>query len=63
MEEWQQWGFVATSGSDIHEKDFAVFYPISLERSIENINDLASCIKQGLCKPGDIAGQASMMPR
>lgn len=52
MEEWQQWGFVATSGSDIHEKGFAAFYPVLLERSVENINDLASCIKQGLCKPG-----------
>lgn len=62
MEEWQQWGFVATSGSDIHEKDFAAFYPVFLERSIGNINDLASCIKQGLCNPGKFAGQAFMMP-
>ena len=55
MEEWQQWGFVATSGSDIHDKHFAAFCPVLLETRVENINDLASCIKQGLCKPGQMA--------
>jgi len=57
MEEWRQWGFAATSGSDIHEKDFAAFYPVSLEMSVKNINDLASCIKQGLCTPASYGPQ------
>ena len=56
MAEWQRWSFAATSGSDIHVKDFA-FYPVSLERSIGNINDLALCIKQGLCKPASYVPQ------
>ena len=44
-------GFVATSGSDIHEKDFPSFFPIHLEKVIGNVEELAMCIKQGLCSP------------
>lgn len=48
---WKTWGFTATSGTDIHDGDYAELYPLHLKEDIVDIHGLAACIKRGLCFP------------
>jgi len=49
--DWQTWGFIATSGSDIHDGSHSEFYPTCLKTEIKDIWGLVASIRGGLCRP------------
>ena len=48
--DWLTWGFVATSGTDVHDEVIGVF-PCEFENTIESISDFTGAIKNGRCRP------------
>lgn len=50
FEEWRKWGFVATSGTDVHDQTIGVF-PCQFDGTIERIEDIVSAIKNNGCRP------------
>lgn len=51
LADWKTWGFTASSGTDIHTSDFPRLYPVDFKHNISCLQDLISCIKDGLCEP------------
>jgi len=51
LRDWQTWGFIATSGSDIHVDQLPSLYPIKFETPIHNIVELVTSIKNGALTP------------
>lgn len=49
--DWKNYGFVATSGSDIHERDFGMCHATRFEVEIATMQGLVSCLKGGMCMP------------
>ncbi len=48
--EWQNWGFVATAGTDVHDENIGVF-PCAFDDEIRSISGLSLAIKNGRCRP------------
>lgn len=48
---WQNWGFAATGGSDIHKAELAAFYPTAFTEQISSISQLVTAIMRGDCRP------------
>jgi len=51
IKDWKEWGFVATSGTDIHTADILSFYPTTFEYQITDMQSLVAGIKEGACSP------------
>ncbi len=51
ISDWQDWGFVASGGSDIHSADPPGFYPTEFSADISSMAALVSAIKDGHCRP------------
>lgn len=51
MRDWNQWGFVATSGTDIHTLDPLALYPTEFSAEIGGLEDLVLAIKSASCRP------------
>jgi predicted metal-dependent phosphoesterase TrpH len=51
ISDWRNWGFTATSGTDIHSAAIPAFYPTTFKTAITSIADLAEAIKRGDCLP------------
>lgn len=49
--EWKTLGFVATSGTDIHENHIPTLFATRLDHAILDIHGLVRAIKDGLCHP------------
>jgi len=50
LRDWQEWGFIATSGSDLHT-DQLPLYPTRFELPVHNIVELVASIKNGTLTP------------
>ena len=48
--EWLTWGFVATSGTDVHDERIGVF-PCEFDSKIVTVQDLVLAIRNGRCRP------------
>jgi hypothetical protein len=51
LRDWQDWGFIATSGSDIHSDLLPSLYPSKFDAPIHTIAELVSAIKNGALTP------------
>ncbi|MBP1728005.1 MAG: PolIIIAc domain protein [Deltaproteobacteria bacterium] len=51
LRDWQDWGFIATSGSDIHSDLLPSLYPSKFDNPIHNIAELVSALKNGALTP------------
>jgi predicted metal-dependent phosphoesterase TrpH len=51
LQDWKEWGFNATSGSDLHSDQLSSLYPTKFDDPIHNISDLVAAIKNGALIP------------
>jgi len=51
LSDWKDWGFVATSGTDIHSFEFQQLYVTHFNQNITDIKGLIAGIKDGMCSP------------
>jgi predicted metal-dependent phosphoesterase TrpH len=47
---WQEWGFVATAGTDVHDELIGIF-PSWFNGQIHTLNDFVQAIRNGRCRP------------